>query len=113
VPINIIGSTSMINKEQEQFIQTTEKEVSLWILAGRTLPFIALAGLFLTHFIGWDTMYKQALTIGAILFFGVAVFWWWWAIYKMSAFAGLLKQTVENFKTINDELSKLKKDIHK
>jgi hypothetical protein len=53
------------------------------------------------------------LTIGGIIFFGVAVFWWWWAIYKISAFAGLLKQTVDNFQTIKEELSRLKKDIHK
>lgn len=103
----------MNDKEQEQFVQTTEKEVSLWVLAARVLPFVALAGLFFIHFIGWDKMYNQALTIGAIIFFGVAVFWWWWAIYKISAFAGLLKQTVDNFQTIREELSRLKKDIHK
>jgi hypothetical protein len=101
------------NKEKKQFVQTTEKEVSLWVLAARTLPFVALACLFFIHFIGWNNMYNQALTIGAIIFFGVAVFWWWWAIYKISAFAGLLKQTVDNFQTIREELSRLKKDIHK
>jgi hypothetical protein len=103
----------MNNKEQEEFVQVTKKEVSLWVLAARTLPFIALAVLFFIHFIGWDRMYEQALTIGAVIFFGVAVFWWWWAIYKMATFAELLKQTVDSFQVIKDELSNLKKDIHK
>ena len=103
----------MDDKEKEQFIKTTEKEISLWVLAARTLPFVALASLFFIHFIGWDKMYEQALTIGAVIFLGAAVFWWWWAIYKMSAFAGLLKQAVDNFHVIKDEISKLKNDMHK
>lgn len=103
----------MNNKEQEQSVRITEKEVSLWTLAARTLPFVALAVLFFIHFIGWDKMYEQALVIGAVLFFGVAVFWWWWTIYKIATFAELLKQTVDNFQGIKDELSKLKKDIYK
>lgn len=103
----------MNDKEKEQFVQNTENEVSLWVLAARTLPFVALAGLFFIHFIGWDKMYNQALTIGAVIFFGGAVFWWWWAIYKISAFARLLKQTVDNFQIIREEITNLKKDIHK
>lgn len=103
----------MNDKEQKQFVQTTEQQVSLWTLAAGTLPFVALAGLFFIHFIGWNNMYEQALTIGAIIFFGVAVFWWWWAIHKISIFARLLKQTVDNFQTIREEISNLKKDIHK
>jgi ABC-type multidrug transport system fused ATPase/permease subunit len=100
-------------KISEDIIIKTEKEVSRWTIAARTLPFVALAGLFFIYFIGWDNMYEQALTIGAIIFFSVAVFWWWWAIYKIASFAKLLEQTTKNFEYIKNELSKFKKDLGK
>jgi hypothetical protein len=97
--------------EEKDFITKTQKEVSWWAIAAWTLPFIALAGLFFLHFIGWENMIEQALTLGAVMFFGVAVFWWWWAIFKISSFARLLEQTTQNFEYIKNELSKFKKDL--
>lgn len=99
--------------KQDHTLHSTPKQVLLWAMAACTFPVVALAGLFLIHFIGWDTMYEQALVLSATIFFTAAVFWWWWVIYKISAFSQLLVKSNENFDIIKQELLEIKKDIRK
>lgn len=89
-----------------------KKEVSLWMIAGRTVPFIALALL-----VGFDylnlTKLQDTITILIIVgFIAVSVFWWWWVLYRILDIIKAIKKSQENFETIKKNIEETKKTIN-
>lgn len=99
--------------QDRDFAQKTQKQVRWWAYAAWTLPFIALAGLFFLEFIGTDSIYKTALTVGAVIFFAISVFWWWWAIFKIARVSQIIINTTKKFEEVLEQFKNLKKDINK
>jgi len=85
-------------------------ETRLWAFAAWTMPFAALAALFLFEVVGWDDLYKQSIVASGVLFFTISVFWWWWAIAKVSQLAKMFIDTREKFYDIKANIQEIKKD---
>lgn len=96
---------------EKEIFEKTKQEANWWIILGRSIPIIALGGLFFFEIIGWEKMYDKAIIIGATLFFCVSVVWWWWAIYKIKNIADILSKAVTNFKSVKEDLKDIKKEL--
>lgn len=97
--------------DDQEIFEKTKKEASWWILLGRSIPIVALGGLFFFELIGWETFYDKAIIIGAVLFFSVSVIWWWWAVYKIKNIADVLSNAISKFKSVKDDLKDIKDQI--
>ena len=96
--------------EEKNFVNKTEKEVSTWALAGRTAPFVAMAGMLLIAFFfeKWITVYAFAVIIIWVL---VSVAWWWWALNKILRVIKMMLSTKVKFDEVKKELKSLKNDM--
>ena len=96
--------------EEEKFAKKTESEVTIWRLAGRTAPFVAMAGFICCAFLA-----KEWLTIYAVLvitcWVTVSVAWWWWALHKILRLIGLMLSTKVKFDEVKTELRSIKNDM--
>ena len=95
---------SMVNEKAVQ-------ETRLWSLAGKVLPYTALAGLVWSQFIGHHDLYHSLIVIIATVFFSISVTWWWWAIYKITTIFTILKHTQPRFKEISDNIGSIRQDV--
>ena len=96
--------------EEKNFVNKTEKEVSAWAIAGRTAPFVAMAGMLLIAFFfeKWITVYAFSVIIIWVL---VSVAWWWWALNKILRVIKMLLSTRVKFDEVKQELKSLKNDM--
>ena len=96
--------------EEKNFVNKTEKEVSAWVLLGRTAPFVAMAGMLLIAFFfeKWITVYAFSVIIIWVL---VSVAWWWWALNKILRVIKMLLSTRVKFDEVKQELKSLKNDM--
>ena len=95
---------------EEKFIEKTEREVTAWSIAGRTAPFIAVAGMLLIIFFAeqWITIYAViVLTVWVI----ISVAWWWWALFKILRVIRLLLSAKVKFDEVKAELVSIKNDM--
>lgn len=95
---------TMINEKAIQ-------ETRLWSLAGKVLPYTALAGLVWSQLIGHKDLYHTFIVIIATVFFSVSVTWWWWAIYKITTIFTVLKHTQPRFKEIAENIGSIRDDV--
>lgn len=94
-----------------QLLKKTERQADLWRYAAWTAPFIALALIILSYYLGNDQI-QNIVIIGIVsTFFAVSVFWWWWAIDKIYQIVKAFDKTDKSFDTVVTELQKIRKDI--
>ena len=96
--------------EEKNFVKNTEKEVSAWIIAGRTAPFVAMAGMLVTAIFAdaWLTVYAFTVVIIWVL---VSVAWWWWALSKILKVIKMMLNTKIKFDEVKEELKSIKNDM--
>lgn len=96
--------------EKEHFAQKTEREVSVWSIAGKTSPFVALAGFIACAFFAeeWIPFYAVAVII---IWVAVSVAWWWWALGKILRVTRMMLSTQHNFQEVKNELASIKNDM--
>ena len=96
--------------EEKNFVNKTEKEVSAWVLLGRTGPFVAMAGMLLIAFFfeKWITVYAFTVIIIWVL---VSVAWWWWALTKILRVVRMMLSTKVKFDEVKEALKSLKNDM--
>lgn len=88
-----------------------DNQIKYWKWAGWTLPFVALAGIVFSYWIGTDDLFHKIIVTVCTGFFGVSVFWWWWALEKLSQ---LIKEKFNFEKKIEilvGEMKSLRRDI--
>lgn len=90
-------------------IHNAKKQASLWAYAAWTLPFLALGILIFEYFLGWHDLVSKTLTIIAVTFFSVSVFWWWWALNKIVILFEAMNKNETNFEEIKYELRETRK----
>ena len=88
------------------------QETRVWALAGKVLPYTALAALVWSHFIGHQTMYESFIVIIATVFFTISVTWWWWAVYKITTIVTILKNTQPRFREISTRIGVIREDVN-
>jgi len=91
----------------------TKQEVKYWQYAAWTLPFVALATIAVTYFVGWHTWYAISVTSTVVVFFSVAVFWWWWALDKTVLIFKSFEEIARSFGFIQKEISETKNELQK
>jgi len=91
--------------------EQTEKQVQLWKYAAWTLPFVALAAIIISSFVGIDTMFDKTIVIISSAFFAVAVFWWWWALHKLLDIVKIMDATARSLQWVKDSIGSIRKDL--
>lgn len=91
--------------------QSTEKQVVLWKYAAWTLPFVALAAIVLSSFVGIETMFDKTIVIISSSFFAVAVFWWWWALHKLLDIVKVLDATARSLRWVKNSIGSIRQDL--
>ena len=92
--------------------EKTIQETRIWALAGKVLPYTALAALVWSHFIGHQTMYETFIVAIATVFFTISVTWWWWAVYKITTIITILKNTQPRFKEMSSRIGVIREDVN-
>ena len=77
------------------------------------MPFVALAIISLTYFIGWETWLAVSITSTVVIFFSVAVFWWWWALDKIILIFKSFEETARSLGPIQKEIVETKNELQK
>ena len=93
-------------------VKKTERGAKYWKYAAWTLPFVALAALIFSEYLGINSFYKKIITITVTVFFGTSVFWWWWALDKLTFLVKTMQKTSENFNEVKENIREVKEDIH-
>ena len=96
--------------DKNDYTQKTENEVTAWIIAGRTLPFIALAGFIATVFFAQEWIPVYAVTV-IVLWVAVSVAWWWWALHKILRVTKMMLSSQHNFEEVKEEIRSIKDDM--
>lgn len=91
--------------------EKTTKQVQLWKYAAWTLPFIALAAIVISSFVGIETMFDKTIVIISSTFFAVAVFWWWWALHKLLDIVKIMDATARSLQWVKDSIGSIRKDL--
>jgi len=96
--------------DQKDLVEKTEKEVTVWSLAGKTAPFAALAGFIACTFFAqeWIPFYAVAVIV---IWVAVSVAWWWWALGKILRVTRMMLSTQHNFEEVKQELASIKNDM--
>ena len=91
----------------------TKRQVKYWQYAAWTLPFIALAIIVATYFIGWDTGFAVSITSVVLIFFAVGVFWWWWTLDKIILIFKSFEETARSLGLIQKNIVETKNELQK
>lgn len=96
--------------DEHDLLKKTESEVTTWSIAGKTAPFVALAGFIACAFFAheWIPFYAVAVIV---IWVAVSVAWWWWALHKILRVTRMMLSTKHNFDEVKQELASLKNDI--
>jgi len=111
LPININEGKDIIVDDLSKKTQSTETQVRLWKYAAWTLPFVALAVIVFSSFVGIDTLFNKAIVVISSAFFAVAVFWWWWALHKLLDVVKVLDATARSLRWVKDSIGSIRKDL--
>lgn len=88
----------------------TEEEIAWWKIAGRTAPFVAMAGMGICYLIAESyILYYIGLVVLTWIFVSVA--WWWWAIEKILKVTRMMFDTSVKFEQVKKELRDIKQDV--
>lgn len=98
-------------KSIKELASKTERQTQAWIFLARTLPFISLSFLLLSHFFGWEEVYEKSFVIIASSLFGIAVYWWWWAVNKISEIFKVFEKTEYDLKKVEENIEITRKLI--
>lgn len=93
------------------YLLNTTKQVRAWAFFAASVPIIALGVLWFVYAIGWTSLLNKLIIVGAIAFFGVAVFWWWWAIFQIALLSIMLLRTSDKFDEVKQDLTDIKHDL--
>lgn len=96
----------------KNFSDKTEKQVQYWSYAAGSLPFAALAAIFFSWFIGYDTVMEKILVVIATAFFATSVFWWWWALNKLLYVVKALEKAADSLGLVKKEIQSVRKDLN-
>lgn len=96
----------------KKFSHKTEKQVQYWTYAAGSLPFAALALIFFSWFLGYETLIEQFLVIIATAFFATSVFWWWWALNKLLFVVKALENAAENLGLVRKDIQSVRKELN-
>lgn len=96
--------------DQKDLVEKTEQEVTVWSIAGKTAPFVALAGFIACVFFAETWIPIYAVTV-IIIWVAVSVAWWWWALGKILRVTRMMLSTHHNFEEVKQELASLKNDM--
>lgn len=96
--------------DKDQLAQKTEKEVTAWSIAGRTMPFIALAGFIACVFFAQEWIPVYAVTV-IVIWVAVSVAWWWWALHKILRVTRMMLSSQHNFEEVKKEIRSIKDDM--
>ena len=96
--------------EDKNLVNKTEQEVTAWSVAGKTAPFVALAGFIACAFFAheWIPFYAVAVIV---IWVAVSVAWWWWALHKILRVTRMMISTQYNFEEVKAELRSIKDDM--
>jgi hypothetical protein len=108
LPINIYKGKEITVENQSK---KTETQVRLWKYAAWTLPFVALAAIVFSSFIGIETMFDKTIVIISSSFFAIAVFWWWWALHKLLDIVKVLDATARSLQWVKNSIGSIRKDL--
>jgi hypothetical protein len=95
-----------------KFSQKTETQVKYWTYAAGSLPFAALAAIFFSWFIGYETLIDKLLVVIATGFFATSVFWWWWALNKLLYLVKALENAAESLGLVRRDIRSVRKDLN-
>ena len=111
MPINIYEGKEIIVDDLSKKTQSTEIQVRLWKYAAWTLPFVALAVIVFSSFVGIDSLFDKIVVIVSSTFFAIAVFWWWWALHKLLDIVKIMDATARSLQWVKDSIGSIKKDL--
>lgn len=97
----------------KKFSQDTEQQVKYWTYAAGSLPFAALAAIFFSWFIGYNTLVEKLLVVTATGFFATSVFWWWWALNKLLFIVKSLENAAESLGLVRKDIQSVRKDLNR
>ena len=96
--------------DEKDLLSKTETEVSAWSIAGKTAPFVALAGFIACAFFAHEWIPFYAVSV-IIIWVAVSVAWWWWALNKILRVTRMMLSTKHNFEEVKQELASIKNDM--
>ena len=86
-------------------------DIKLWTWAAAVLPVVAIICLLLTRIFGTETIFDIiVIAIGTVIF-AISVVWWWWVMYTVSQITAMLSTASTNIETVQDDLTKIRKDL--
>ena len=96
--------------DQKKFSEKTESEISAWRIAGRTAPFLALAGVVLCVLFAEDNISYYVAAV-VLIWVVASVAWWWWALAKILKVVAMMLDTSVRFEEVKNELKTLKQEF--
>lgn len=94
------------------YLLNTTKQVRAWAFFAASVPIVALGVVWFVYMIGWTSLLNKLIIVGAVAFFGVAVFWWWWAIFQIALLSIMLLRANDKFTEVSRDLEEIKKDLN-
>ena len=91
--------------------EKTKRQVKYWQYAAWSLPFLALALLAVTHFVGLSSIYSILIAVIVCSFFFASVFWWWWTLDKILIILKAFEETGKSLGWIQKDIADTKHEI--
>jgi len=111
LPININKGKEITVDDSPKKTRSTETQVRLWKYAAWTLPFVALAAIVFSSFVGIESLFDKTIVIVSSTFFAIAVFWWWWALHKLLDIVKVLDATARSLQWVKNSIGSIRKDL--
>lgn len=82
-----------------------------WAYAAWTLPFVALALIIFSHFIGTESLIQRTMVTISITFFAFSVYWWWWALNRLAEITAAMRSNDDRFEEVASHIKEAKELI--
>ena len=86
-------------------------DIKLWTWAAAVLPVVAIICLLLTRIFGTETIFDIIVIAVGTVIFAISVIWWWWVMHTVSQITAMLSKTSTNIENVQDDLTKIRKDL--
>ena len=97
------------NEDQvETFAKKTYREVTIWDWLGRILPLSVLAVISIAKLFELHSLLDIVIQFSVLIFFIICFIWWYWAIYKIAITVKYMRESHQNFISIQHELKRFK-----
>ena len=93
------------------YLLNTTKQVRAWAFFAASVPIVALGVVWFVYMIGWTSLLNKLIIVGAVAFFGIAVFWWWWAIFQIALLSIMLLRARDKFDEVKKDLVDIKHEF--